>query len=422
MAPNSHPDNIAPELHTESKSFRAFGIAIALTIGICLSSVFLGMALSNRDLMRKALLSQARSELARIAMTEKWNASYGGVYVEKTPGMKSNPYLVDPDITATNGKVYTKKNPELMTHEIAEMTGNSRGNAFHITSLRPLNPGNKPDAIEADALRAFEKGEKERYWTQTIGGRDYFRYMAPLITEESCLQCHAQQGYKVGDIRGGIGIQLDTHDLERTMRRNSAIIAALAVTTIALLLTLIFSLFNRLRKQLAQARRLLRVMATIDPLTGAYNRRQVQQHFANELSRHVRSQHPLSCLMIDIDHFKAVNDAHGHQVGDDVLRKVTSRIGSSLRVYDVVGRYGGEEFLVILPETDSQEAAAIAERVRESVAQTAEATGDQGHPVTISLGVASNRSGDTVDTMTQRADEALYHAKNNGRNRVEVSD
>jgi len=246
--------------------------------------------------------------------------------------------------------------------------------------------------------------------------------MAPLITEESCLQCHAQQGYKVGDIRGGIGIQLDTHDLERTMRRNSAIIAALAVTTIALLLTLIFSLFNRLRKQLAQARRLLRVMATIDPLTGAYNRRQVQQHFANELSRHVRSQHPLSCLMIDIDHFKAVNDAHGHQVGDDVLRKVTSRIGSSLRVYDVVGRYGGEEFLVILPETDSQEAAAIAERVRESVAQTAEATGDQGHPVTISLGVASNRSGDTVDTMTQRADEALYHAKNNGRNRVEVSD
>ncbi len=245
--------------------------------------------------------------------------------------------------------------------------------------------------------------------------------MAPLITEASCLQCHAKQGYKVGDVRGGISVEFDTHDLERTMKRNSAIVAALAAITIALLLTLIFSLFGRLRKQLSQARRLLQILATIDPLTGAYNRRQVQHHFANELNRHVRGQHPLSCIMVDIDHFKAVNDTYGHKIGDDVLRKVTSRIASLLRAYDVVGRYGGEEFLVILPETGSQEAAAIAERLRESVAQTAKANGDQGRPVTISLGVATDHPGDTIDTMTQRADSALYRAKNNGRNRVETS-
>ncbi len=118
MATDSQPDNVAPELHTESRSYRAFGLATALVIGLCLSAVFLGVALSNRDLMRQALLSQARSDIAVVLMARKWNSSYGGVYVEKKPAMKSNPYLEHPDITSANGKVYTKKNPALMTREI----------------------------------------------------------------------------------------------------------------------------------------------------------------------------------------------------------------------------------------------------------------------------------------------------------------
>jgi hypothetical protein len=178
----------------ESQSLRAFIVSVSLAVAVCISGAFLGIALRARTLIKNEMLNRARTDFRTIVQVRAWNASYGGVFVEKRVGVVSNPYLEHPDIQGTDGRWYTKKNPALMTREISERIKQSEGYGFHITSLNPLNPGNQPDPKESEALRSFETGSQERFWTEAIGGRTYTRYMAPLRAEQSCLECHAKQG------------------------------------------------------------------------------------------------------------------------------------------------------------------------------------------------------------------------------------
>lgn len=163
--------------------------------------------------------------------------------------------------------------------------------------------------------------------------------------------------------------------------------------------------------------------AHTDSLTGVANRRHFIELAAQELARSQRYERPLSVLMIDVDHFKRVNDSHGHSVGDEVLSKLTSICVGSLRETDIIGRMGGEEFAVVLPETPPDQARETAERLRAAV-DTSPIALAQGLPLhfTISVGVASLSSpSDNLDTLLSRADEALYAAKDSGRNRVSVN-
>ncbi len=173
------------------------------------------------------------------------------------------------------------------------------------------------------------------------------------------------------------------------------------------------------RKHMEEA---LRQLATHDALTGLFNRRYFFTLAERELERSQRYGHPLALLMLDLDHFKAINDSRGHQAGDQVLRAVAGIIQASLRQIDVVGRYGGEEFVVLLPETARMTAVAVARRLCTAVA--AESVEVQGGrlSVTISIGVAVG-FGDValnLEEMLERADRALYAAKATGRNRVVV--
>ena len=406
----------------ESQSLRAFIVSVSLAVAVCISGAFLGIALRARTLIKNEMLNRARTDFRTIVQVRAWNASYGGVFVEKRVGVVSNPYLEHPDIQGTDGRWYTKKNPALMTREISERIKQSEGYGFHITSLNPLNPGNQPDPREAEALRSFETGSQERFWTEAIGGRTYTRYMAPLRAEQSCLECHAKQGYKVGDIRGGISFTYDTEEVQAKLRTNLYLVSSLALLTTGLLMGLVVLFFRQLVKKLAEARRLLETLATTDPLTGLYNRRQIMTRLEEECERIQRGGIGLSCIMLDVDHFKQVNDTYGHQQGDEVLKMIARQARASLRAYDVVGRYGGEEFIVLLPETDLETAQAVAERLRMAIQTSAilkTATG-QPQPTTVSLGLTQWRSGDTVDALIHRADEALYRAKANGRNRIEL--
>lgn len=163
----------------------------------------------------------------------------------------------------------------------------------------------------------------------------------------------------------------------------------------------------------------LRKLSDADPLTGIYNRRKVMEELEKEINRSRRYGHPLSILMLDIDHFKGINDRFGHTAGDAVLTGFTETVAARLRPTDVFGRWGGEEFLIILSETDLQGAYRLAERIRESV---------EGHTylpelrVTASIGVAAMGGELTCkDDLVNAADEALYCAKENGRNRVSGS-
>ncbi len=169
------------------------------------------------------------------------------------------------------------------------------------------------------------------------------------------------------------------------------------------------------RQQLAQANRELEVLSVTDKLTALFNRVKLDRVLTAELARAHRYGSALSVVMLDIDHFKVVNDTFGHNIGDDVLVDIADTLRVSVRNSDTVGRWGGEEFLVILPSTDLEQAGAVAEKVRGRVADLKLPTVGK---VTVSLGVAEYQADDTEQQVVARADIALYAAKEGGRNRV----
>lgn len=407
---------------SERSSYRIFIVSVSLAVALCLGGVFLGMTLQHRSLINRTLLERARTDFANIVTMRAWNASYGGVYVEKRPGVVANPYLKNPDITTVDGRVFTKKNPALMTREISSLLEGSSGYAIHITSLNPLAPGNHPDAAEEDALRAFESGARERFWFEDEDNRRFFRYMAPLHVDATCLECHAEQDYRIGDVRGGISLRFDVQEVENLMQAYLWRVSLLALATIATLTGIIYYFFSRLTNQLSALREQLKAQAITDPLTGLFNRRYLMERFEYELVRGNRSGESMGCIMLDIDHFKNVNDLCGHLVGDAVLKTLARCLREAVRPYDIVGRYGGEEFLVIAPHTTPAELAAIAERLRTDIALLPLPADMvlKGLTLTVSAGITGQRPGDTADRIIHRADTALYRAKEAGRNRVEA--
>lgn len=164
----------------------------------------------------------------------------------------------------------------------------------------------------------------------------------------------------------------------------------------------------------------LKRLATQDSLTGIYNRHAFNELAGKELARASRSGAALSLLAIDLDHFKLINDRHGHATGDAVLKATTSAIASELRQQDVFARYGGEEFNALLTDTDAERALRVAERIRQRVEASRVAAGDDELAVTISIGVATFSPDKDFSLLMLGADLALYHAKAAGRNRVET--
>lgn len=182
---------------------------------------------------------------------------------------------------------------------------------------------------------------------------------------------------------------------------------------------------HALQQQLTEIRSLqaeLRDQARHDALTGLFNRRHLNELMTHELARCARNGEPLSLLMIDIDHFKRINDTHGHQVGDEVLRETARLLTERARASDMLFRYGGEEFLLVLLPADAIVAKEVAEELRQRYAGSPLAAGAEPIQATLSIGVATFADhGVTVDSLIEAADQALYRAKRAGRNRVEIA-
>jgi len=162
-------------------------------------------------------------------------------------------------------------------------------------------------------------------------------------------------------------------------------------------------------------------LANFDSLTGLYNRRAILRRLDEEIKHANRYREELSLSMVDIDHFKKVNDQYGHLTGDDVLEKLATLLRQNIRGPDSVGRYGGEEFIIILSKADLSAALVVAERIRKAI-EMAEMKDSEGSVfgITVSLGLSSYRPGEDKYSLISRADDALYKAKENGRNRVET--
>jgi len=175
----------------------------------------------------------------------------------------------------------------------------------------------------------------------------------------------------------------------------------------------------KLMRQLDESYRHIQRLATIDELTGAINRRELLRRLETEISRAKRTNIPFSLCILDIDHFKNINDAYGHPAGDTVLIELCRFIESEIRDVDIFGRYGGEEFLLLLPSADLRLAEAMAERLRKKIASR-----KHGHlekqRITVSIGLTEYKPDERAFTVIARADQALYRAKEAGRNRIQV--
>jgi len=373
---------------------------------------------SNADLAKMT----AKSIFDEITLARTWNASHGGVYVPVTEVTQPNEYLEDPmrEIVVSPALTLTKINPAYMTRQISELESTKTGIYFHITSLDPIRPLNKPTDLERKALESFEGGSLE-YFTYLKGdGKKSFFYMAPLITDESCLACHAKQGYKSGDIRGGISITLPL-PLDTRIPTMIVLFCVLGVAGCGGIY--IFS------KKLRDAYGVIERQAVTDSLTQIPNRRLFESTLQQEILRRRRDHHSFSLLILDIDFFKQYNDTYGHQAGDRALVRVAEEIRNhTKRGGDFCARYGGEEFVIILPSTGRTGAFEFAERLRGDIEKLE--SDDLPGKVTISLGIAVQERAmgpdedptSLAESMLKRADDAMYQAKGSGRNCSRVAE
>ena len=405
----------------------------ATMVAVALVATFVFAQLRNESVLRRQLLEQGRAFTKEIVATRQFVAYHGGVYVPETAETTLNPYLagipgLKTRVRGDDGLTYVLQNPALVTRRVSEELKTLPGTEvnFHLSSDRPLNPANAADAFEREALKRFEADPALREYStyESTHGTTWFRYASPLHVEKPCLTCHAAQGYMVGDIRGVIDVNIDAGPLLRDIAAGRAFTILWLLGALATLLVVLYFIVTRLLRSLLRAEARLRDLATLDPLTGLENRRIAMRRLSDEVGRSDRLAEELACVMFDLDHFKEVNDARGHAVGDAVLVATGRALQAAARQYDTVARIGGEEFLVLMPRTSVEDAVAAAERMREGVAEaTAAAHGWDGGAVTMSAGVTVHVPGadEGPEALLSGADRALYSAKEAGRDRVCVA-
>ncbi|GAU08910.1 diguanylate cyclase [Desulfoplanes formicivorans] len=393
-------------------------VLVALIWSCFIGASFLFSYHSARKVEFRLALQTARSFFDQILITRRWNALHNGVYVPVTESTRPNIYLEDPhrDLHFNATLTLTKLNPAFMTREISTLSEQEKWVRFHITSLNPLRPENRPTPLEREGLVLFDNGTREIGRVMVQDGHRSFFYMGALRTEKSCLSCHAKQGYAQGDIRGGISVTLPFVPKISLVALQIGHVSIWLVGLLGIVL-----LGGRLEHAYAS----IKQQSHTDGLTGISNRRSLMERLQNECDRSQREQTPLTVIMGDVDHFKWYNDSYGHREGDECLKKVAHAFQQSLdRPGDFCARYGGEEFVAILANTSLQGGCFVAEKIRNNILGL-EIPHEKlkGGVVTMSLGVATSypdKHALSDEQLVSMADQALYMAKEKGRNRVEA--
>jgi len=209
-----------------------------------------------------------------------------------------------------------------------------------------------------------------------------------------------------------------TQAIEPLEPLTSHALAMLRYFNISVVFTMFAYLSSYYYRSIVATQKRLSKLAMTDSMTGLYNRRHIMNVIDYEAVRQKRSSAPLSLIIVDLDHFKSINDRYGHETGDAVLIVVSQLIRKSIREQDSAARWGGEEFLIVLPDTDLEQAILIAQRIREMVATNAVTVDGQTIFTSATLGVSVYQGGETTSKAIARADELLYEGKKAGRNRV----
>lgn len=310
---------------------------------------------------------------------------------------------------------------------------------FKLAAETPRNPVNQADAAEVALLRRMNAGELNEY--QEVIRRDGKQWLYLAIPIErsgpGCMKCHgdpadapaelvAMYGDRAGfhespdGIRALISIRVPMDGISRAGRQMADLLTGLIFAVFTGLYVLLAVLIRRIDRQERRIRAQndeLERRSITDALTGVFNRHGLQLRGDELLAQAHRYRHPLALLILDLDHFKRINDLRGHGTGDTVLREFAATIRARLRASDVFGRWGGEEFLLIAPHLAPSDALALGEQLRTTIER---ATFDDGVRLTVSIGIAAYQPGEGLADLTARADRALYRDKESGRNRVLV--
>lgn len=347
-----------------------------------------------------------------------WVGGHGGVYVTVGEGIYPNPLLAnvpERDIVTPSGNRLTLFNSPALLRHISHDFESSTGTQIRLVSRLPVNRANALRPWETSGYAALESGKPSFSELTSRAGRQHFRIMRPMVLQKACLSCHP--GYKLGDVGklvGAVSIDLDVTADEKAHNKYSSFLFLSHIFFWGLGMAGIGAGAWKWRRLLDGLQR----MATHDSLTGLHNRRMLMERLDEAFANAGRYHQDLSVIMMDVDHFKGVNDIHGHQAGDDVLRSLGELLRSEMRGTDIVARYGGEEILMVCPNTDLSKATEIAERIRARIEGTPMATMAGELRVTVSMGIADARHADSVAKLIEVADSAMYKAKEAGRNRV----
>jgi len=395
-------------------------LAVIWTAGIFAS---LG---GNLYQLRQSILviAQTTAEISynKDLIYRRWVSKHGGVYVPISELTPANPYLKVPnrDITTPQGLSLTLVNPAYMTRQVNEMAMEMSGFQGHITSLNPLRPENRPDPWEAESLKTFERGIKETGSIEMTSGKEYFRFMRPFVTEKSCLKCHAIQGYKEGDIRGGISVSIPMEPL-RAIEKSRIVELTIAHSLLWMIGLIGIGAGTRrlwiqtlLREKLEEE---LLGLSIKDPLTGLHNRRGFLSLVEQQLKISDRNKQGIQLYFADLDGLKWINDTLGHLEGDKALIEAATVFKDTFRTSDIVARLGGDEYAVLAINITENDPELFIERLQFLI-DTRNKQENRKYILSISLGCSyyDPENPCSIDELIARADQLMYKQKQNKKN------
>ena len=389
----------------------------------------------------RILFEQASTLFNNIVTIRKWNSDHGAIYVKAHENIQPNPYLKDNHTFTKDNELLIKINPAWMTRQISELSNKKEKYYFKITSLKPINPNNTPDKFEKTALENLKRNKTKEFYTSLES--DKFNFMGALKVEPSCLECHTTQGYSIGDTIGGLRVSIPINNYLENMEiveSKTSLLYVITIFTSIIFITIVTFTINSIyvrelnimklnktleakvhqrTKELKRANKKLLEISSMDFLTNIPNRR----HFFDigNKSFHLakRENQNLSIICIDIDYFKNINDTYGHNIGDEILKLVAEKMNKFIRKSDILARTGGEEFTILLNNTDANSAFILAEKLRIAIENSIYESKELKIKTTISLGISELRENDEeLDSIINRADKALYKAKEANRNKT----
>jgi diguanylate cyclase (GGDEF)-like protein len=387
------------------------------TVGV-ITSLGLNIYQQKQSMLNVARTS-AEISYSKDLLYRGWVSEQGGVYVPVSKKTPANPYLKVPnrDVITSEGLLLTLINPAYMTRQVNEMAMKMHTFQGHITSLNPLRPKNNADPWETDSLKKFAAGTKETTAIEMVSEKEYFRFMRPFVTEKSCLKCHAIQGHKEGDIRGGISISIPMEPL-RAIERSQ-----IANLTLAYGLLWIMGLIGigigalSLRKQMLQrekAEEEIRILSITDTLTGLYNRRGFLTLAEQQFKVSDRARNKLILFTADLDGLKWINDTLGHAEGDTALIEAASVFKKTFRSSDIIARIGGDEFVILSIAPEEIKLDNIFNRLQNQI-DTHNHESNRKYKLSISIGYSlyDPKNPSSINELMVSADKLMYEQKKN---------